>query len=42
MLPGFVIPNRVDLPAVADIGIGVGDKDDALLVGASIGTEPQP
>jgi hypothetical protein len=42
MLPGFVIPKRVDLPVVADIGIGVGDKDDALLLGASIDAEPQP
>jgi hypothetical protein len=39
MLPGFVIPNRVDLPVVAD---SIGDEDDALLVEASIGAESQP
>jgi hypothetical protein len=38
MLPSFEIPNRVDLPMVAD---GIGDEDDALLVEASIGAESQ-
>jgi hypothetical protein len=40
MLPGTVIPNRVDLPVVA--GAGRDDDDDALLVEASISAESQP
>jgi hypothetical protein len=39
MLPGYGIPNRVDLPMVAD---GMGDEDEALLVAASISAESQP
>jgi hypothetical protein len=45
MLPNFVIPNRVDLPADLTVGAGVdpvvGDEDDAMLVAASIGAESQ-
>ncbi len=40
MLPGFVFPNRVDLPGIADLGIG--DDDEDLLIAASIGAESQP
>jgi hypothetical protein len=40
MLPGSTIPNRVELPVVADPGTG--DEDDALLVEASISAESQP
>ncbi len=40
MLPGFSFPNRLDLPGVADPGIG--DDDEALLIAASIGAESQP
>jgi hypothetical protein len=40
MLPSYVFPNRVDLPAVVGDEMGVGD-DDALLVEASIGAESQ-
>jgi hypothetical protein len=40
LLPGFEIPNRVDLPMAPDAGIG--DEDDALLVEASIGAESHP
>jgi hypothetical protein len=40
MLPNFVYPNRVDLPAVEGDVMGEGD-DDALLVEASIGAESQ-
>jgi hypothetical protein len=40
MLPNFVYPNRVDLPAVGGDEMGEGD-DDALLVEASIGAESQ-
>jgi hypothetical protein len=39
MLPGYVFPNHVDLPMVAD---DMGDDDEALLVAASIGAESQP
>jgi hypothetical protein len=40
MLPGFVFPNRVDLPGIAEPGIG--DDDEDLLIAASIGAESQP
>jgi hypothetical protein len=40
LLPGSVIPNRVDLPVVD--GAGRVDDDDALLVAASISAESQP
>jgi hypothetical protein len=40
LLPGTVIPNRVDLPVVA--GAGRDDDDNALLVEASISAESQP
>jgi hypothetical protein len=40
MLPGYSVPNRVELPAV--VGAGTGDDDDALLVEASITAESQP
>jgi hypothetical protein len=39
MLPGAIIPNRVELPQVAPHGLG--DDDDELLVEASIGAESQ-
>jgi hypothetical protein len=39
MLPGAVLPNRVELPPVAAHGFG--DDDDELLVEASIGAESQ-
>jgi hypothetical protein len=40
MLPGTVLPNRVDLPEVA--GADRVDDDDAVLVEASISAESQP
>jgi hypothetical protein len=40
MLPGTVLPNRVDLPVV--VGTDRVDNDDALLVEASISAESQP
>jgi hypothetical protein len=40
LVPGSVIPNRVDLPVVA--GAGRVDDDDALLLEASISAESQP
>jgi hypothetical protein len=40
MLPGTVLQNRVDLPAV--VGADRDDDDDALLVEASISAESQP
>ncbi len=40
MLPGFSIPNRIEVPMVASPSMG--DDDDALLVEASIGAESQP
>jgi hypothetical protein len=39
MLPGAVLPNRVELPPVAAPGFG--EDDDELLVEASIGAETQ-
>jgi hypothetical protein len=39
MLPDFVVPNRIDLPMVADNELG---DEDAMLVAASIGAESQP
>jgi hypothetical protein len=41
MLPNFVIPNRVDLPAVVGASMDTVDDDDALLLEASIGAESQ-
>jgi hypothetical protein len=40
LVPGSVIPNRVDLSVVA--GAGRVDDDDALLLEASISAESQP
>jgi hypothetical protein len=39
MLPGYKLPNRVDVPA-AEVP-ELGDNDDAMLVAASIGAESQ-
>jgi hypothetical protein len=39
MLPDYVVPNRIDLPMVADNELG---DEDAMLVAASIGAESQP
>ncbi len=39
MLPGFALPNRVELPPTVTPGFG--DVDDALQVEASIGAESQ-
>jgi hypothetical protein len=39
MLPGYSIPNRVELPAMEEASAG--DEDDALLVEASITAESQ-
>jgi hypothetical protein len=40
MLPGFTLPNRLELPAMPSAELG--NADDALLVEASIGAESQP
>jgi hypothetical protein len=40
MLPGFSLPNRLELPVIPSAELG--DADDALLVEASIGAESQP
>jgi hypothetical protein len=39
MLPSYKLPNKVDVPAVEVPELG--DKDDAMLVAASIGAESQ-
>jgi hypothetical protein len=39
MLPGYKLPNRVDVPAMEVPELG--DNDDAMLVAASIGAESQ-
>jgi hypothetical protein len=40
MLPGYKLPNRIDIP-LAEVP-ELGDNDDAMLVAASIGAESQP
>ncbi len=39
MLPGYIMPNRIELPGGADTDLA--DSEDAMLVAASIGAESQ-